>query len=228
MKIKTPVTKENIRNHLTYSSWKYLVIAIAAIAGWSLIFTTTAYRSPQNKRIDVYVQTVTATSEDIDAFLKPIWEKTVPDMETVQSVTLIPTDDYTTTMQLTTYVYAGEGDIYFLTEQFFKNLAAQGVFVPLEGLVESGELDLSGVELAKGYVTVVEKYDEKDQPLSTAQHLYGVPLDSFYGFMNETKMDNRGLYAVIMVNNQNDENVIPFFNALLQAGRGEKTAWLNN
>ena len=37
---------------------------------------------------------------------------------------------------------------------------------------------------------------------------------------------NRGMYAVIIVNNQNDENVIPFFNALLQAGRGEKEAWI--
>jgi hypothetical protein len=56
--------------------------------------------------------------------------------------------------------------------------------------------------------------------------LYGIPLDSFYGFMNGMQVDNRGLYAVIIVNNQNDENVIPFFNALLQAGRGEKEAWI--
>ena len=57
--------------------------------------------------------------------------------------------------------------------------------------------------------------------------LFGIPLDTFYGYMNGMLLDNRGMYAVVLVNNQNDENVIPFFNALLQAGKGEKENWIN-
>ena len=227
MRIKTPLTRENIRNHFTYSMWKYVLVAVAAIFGWSLIYTVTAYRSPQDKRIDLYVQSSTATTESIDAFIKPIWESTVPEMETVQSVTLLVSDDYSTNMQLTTYIYAGEGDIYFLNEQYYKSLAAMGGFLPLEGLVEDGTLQLDDIDLKKGYITIVDEYNDANEPVHTSQHLYGIPLDSFYGYMNGMLLDNRGMYAVVLVNNQNDENVIPFFNALLQAGKGEKENWIN-
>ena len=226
MRIKTPINKETIKNHMTYSSWKYLVMAACVIFGWSLIYTTTAYRSPQNKRVDVYIQSNTASAESIQAFLDPIWKETVPEMETVNGVAMSTIDDYTTSMQLMTYMAAGEGDIYFLTEQYFKSFAGQGSFLALEDLVADGTIQADDVELSKGYVAYVEEYDENDRPIKTSRHLYGIPLDSFYGFMGGMQLDNRGMYAVIIINNQNDENVIPFFNALLQAGRGEKEAWI--
>lgn len=226
MRIKTPINKETIKNHMTYSTWKYVLMAACVIFGWSLIYTTTAYRSPQNKRVDVYIQSNTASAESIQAFLDPIWKKTVPEMETVNGVAMSTIDDYTTSMQLMTYMAAGEGDIYFLTEQYFKSFAGQGSFLALEDLVADGTIQLDDVELSKGYVAYVEEYDDNDRPIKTSRHLYGIPLDSFYGFMGGMQLDNRGLYAVIIINNQNDENVIPFFNALLQAGRGEKEDWI--
>ena len=227
MRIKTPINKETLKNHMTYSTWKYALMAACVIFGWSLIYTTTAYRSPQNKRIDVYIQSNTASSELIEAFLEPIWKETVPEMETVNGVSMSTIDDYTTSMQLMTYMAAGEGDIYFLTEQYFKSFAPNGSFLELDDLVASGVIQANDVELSKGYVAYVEEYDDNDRPVKTSRHLYGIPLDSFYGFMSGMQLDNRGLYAVISVNNQNDENVIPFFNALLQAGRGEKEDWIN-
>lgn len=226
MRIKTPINKETIKNHMTYSTWKYALMAACVIFGWSLIYTTTAYRSPQNKRVDVYIQSNTASSESIQAFLDPIWKETVPEMETVNGVSMSTIDDYTTSMQLMTYMAAGEGDIYFLTEQYFKSFAGQGSFLALEDLVADGTIQVDDVELSKGYVAYVEEYDDNDRPIKTSRHLYGIPLDSFYGFMGGMQLDNRGLYAVIIINNQNDENVIPFFNALLQAGRGEKEDWI--
>jgi len=226
MRIKTPINKETVKNHLTYSAWKYVVMAACVILGWSLIYTTTAYRSPQNKRVDVYIQSNTASTEMLQAFLEPIWKETTPEMETVNGVVMTLIDDYTTSMQLMTYMAAGEGDIYFLNEQYFKSFAGQGSFLPLDDLVANGTIDVGDVDLSKGYVTYVEEYDENDRPIKTGSNLFGIPLDSFYGFMNGMLVDNRGMYAVIIVNNQNDENVIPFFNALLQAGRGEKEAWI--
>ena len=121
---------------------------------------------------------------------------------------------------------AGEADIYFLNEQYFKSYAAQGGFLPLEDLVADGQLNVSDIDLTKGYVAYVEEYDEHDLPVKTSQHLYGIPLESFYGVMNGMQSDNRDMYAVITVNNQNDDNVIPFFNALLEAGRGEQEDWM--
>lgn len=226
MLIKTPLTKERIQNHFHYSSWKYLLLTIFGIFGWSLIFTVTAPRIPEDKRIDLYAMTYTATQESMDAFLQPIWEEVTPEMESVSSVVLVQGDEYSSYMQLTAYLAAGDGDIYFLTEQFFKAFAAQGAFLPLEQLVEDGAINVGDLDLTKGYVTMVSEYDENDQPIKSEMHLYGIPMDSFYGFMDGMQFDNRGMYAVILFNNQNDENVIPFFDALLEAGRGEKEEWI--
>ena len=126
------------------------------------------------------------------------------------------------------YMAAGEADIYFLNEQYFKSYASQGGFLPLEDMVADGTLNVGDVDLTKGYVTFVEEYDENDLPVKTSQHLFGIPLESFYGFMSGMQIDNRDLYAVITVNNQNDANVLPFFNALLEAGRGEQEDWMTN
>ena len=177
MHIKTPITRERIKNHLTYSSWKYVVLAVLAIMGWSLIYTTTAYRSPQDKRIDLYVQTATATNETMDAFIEPIWKEVVPEMETVSSVVLNTIDDYTTYMQLTAYMAAGEGDIYFLTDQYFKSMASSGALLELDGLVADGTIDVGDIDLSKGYVAVVDAYDDNNVAISSSRHLYGIPLE---------------------------------------------------
>ena len=226
MRIKTPINRETLKHHMNYGLWKYALMAACVIMGWSLIYTTTAYRSPQDKRVDVYILSNTASSELVDKFLEPIWKEAVPEMETVNGVVMSLIDDYTTTMQMMAYMAAGEADIYFLDEQNFKSYASQGSFLELEDLVESGQIDSCGVDLTKGYVTYVEEYDDQGRAVKTSRHLYGIPLDSFYGFMGGMQLDNRGMYAVITVNNMNDENVIPFFSALLKAGQGEKEAWI--
>lgn len=228
MRIKTPLNRERMRHHLAYSGWKYALMTVLTVFVWSLIYTTTAYRSPQDKRIDLYAMTNTATTETMDAFLAPIWREVTPEMETVSSVALMSVDEYTSFMQLTAYITAGDGDIYFLNEQFFKSFASQGAFLQLEDLVAEGTIQTGDIDLSKGYVAIIEEYDENDQPVAAERHLYGIPLDSYYGFMSGMQLDNRGLYAVILANNQNSENVIPFFNALLQAGEGEKESWITD
>ena len=54
-------------------------------------------------------------------------------MELVSGVTLLASssDDYYSQMQLTTYIAAGEGDIYFLPSGDFKSFAANGAFLPV-------------------------------------------------------------------------------------------------
>jgi len=226
MHIKTPLTKERLRTHFNYSLWKYALLAVLAIFGWNLIYTMTAYRAPEDKRIDLYVLTYSASSEEIDAFVKPIWEETVPDMEIVRGVAMVPDAQYGA-QQLSTYIMAADVDIFFLTESYFKTYASNGFFLPLEDLVAEGIIDAGETDLSKGYVTRVEDYDDQMNPIVGEQHLYGIPLADYYGYMEGMNVDNRNMYAVILLNNQNDENVIPFFNALLQAGQGEKPEWLD-
>ena len=116
-----------------------------------------------------------------------------------------------------------------------KDLGMSGFFMHARGGLETEYLSDEWFAAVDACVDEAEKlgmeawsYDENGRPLSTSLHLYGVPLDSFYGFMNGMQVDNRGLYAVIAINNMNDDHVIPFFNALLQAGRGEKETWMTD
>lgn len=221
MRIKTPINKETISQHMHYSRWKYFLILAAALVGWGVLYTVTAYRSPQDKRIDLYVMSNTSSTEMVDQFIEPIWKETVPETETVHSVILVLADEAATDQQLTVYAIAADMDIVFFPEQYFKRFATQGFFLPLDDLAADGTIDVSGLDLARGYMTMVEEYDDQDRPVKTARHLYGIPLDSFYGFVQGMNLDSRDMYAAIMVNNYNDDNVIPFFNALLQAGRGD-------
>lgn len=226
MTIETPLTGERVKTHFTYSAWKYVVMCVGAIFAWSLIYTQTAYRSPQNKRIDVYIKSGTASTEVVDAFMEPIWKEIVPEMETVSSVIMMPGDDYTNVMQLSVYVMAGDVDIFFLPASDFKNYAAQGAFLELDTLVESGALNIDGIDVAAGRVTYVSDYDDDGTPIKSEMHLYGVPIDSLYGFMENMLVDNRGMVMCVTAANGNDENVLPFFNALLQSGRGDIPEWL--
>ena len=53
--MKTPVTRERLQNHLTYSWWKYVLMMVLVIFFWSILFTTTRYRPPEEKKVIVGV-----------------------------------------------------------------------------------------------------------------------------------------------------------------------------
>lgn len=226
MAISTPVNKRTMKHHLDYHGWKYVLLVVLAVAGWSLIYTMTRPIAPADKRIDIYIQSETAMEENIRAFVDPLWQEVVPEMEEVNTATLLVSDEYNASMQMMVHIGAVDGDIYLMDEEYFKRFARQGAFVPLEGLIESGKLNVDGIDLEKGYQDNVLEYDENDVPKVIENHLYGIPLESLYGFMTEMQVDNRKLYACIAVNNGNEENVIRFFDAMIQQGRGEKPDWM--
>lgn len=221
MTISTPVTADRLKHHFTYNLWKYALSAALIVFGWSLVYQTTAYRPPNEKKIEVYIRSATADSDTVDAFLKPIWEEATPDMEAVSSLVLMTTDsdDYYANMQMTTYLYAGEGDIYIMPTADFKSYATSGAFLALENLIENGQLDVTGIDLTNGYVSVLN-----EETGVYEKHLYGIPLDTLDKYVEGMNINNRGMMMSILITNGNDENVIPFMNALIQAGRtGEET-----
>ena len=216
MKIKTPFTKARFRTHLTYNSWKYIAVIIASVFGWNLLYTMTAYKSPENLRIDTYIQSATANNETVDAFVKPIWDEYVPEMETVTNVLLsLSKDDYYGDMQLSVYIMAGEGDIYILSSEYFKKFASQGAFLDLTPFVESGELNTDGIETAAGYVATV---DDNGLPTGDTQ-FFGIPAATLTGFKTGMNVYHNDLVIAVTTFSHNEENVIKYLNGLIQAVR---------
>ena len=126
-------------------------------------------------------------------------------------------DDYYSNMQLSVYLMAGEGDLYALSTEDFKRFAAQGVFIDLTPYVESGALNVEGIDLSSGYVTLL---DDDGNPTET-KSLFGIPLYTLYGYMDGMGLDNRDLVIAVTTFSQNEENVIAFLNELIQSGRGD-------
>lgn len=219
MKLSTPLTQKRVRDHFAYSFWKYLLAAVLSVFVWNMVYIQTEYRPPENKRIDIYVQTAETTAEAIDAFLKPVWEAAAPDMELVRSVTLMPSggENYLSDMQLVTYLAAHEGDLYMLSAADFKKFASQGVFLPLETLVENGRIDAAGIDVQAGWVAS-QQSDEADGKIvyTTERHLYGIPAKSLKRFEKVLGMHVDDMYIAVTAVNGNDENVIPFFSYLVQ------------
>lgn len=222
MKLSTPLTRKRIQDHFSYNFWKYLLVVALSIFGWNMFYVQTEYRPPEEKRIDLYVQSAQTTAEQMDLYLKPVWDKYVPDMEIVQSVMVLPSnqDNYMTDVQLTTYLAARQGDIYILSGKDFKKFASQGAFLPMEDLVTDGTLNVNGMDLSAGYVTYRENREVNgEEVVVTESHLYGIPAASLNNMANALEMDTSNLFISVTHANNNDANVFAFLDGLIQEGQ---------
>ncbi len=213
MKIKTPLTKERLRNHFTYGAWKYILAITLCAVGWNLLYTMTAYRAPEELRVDLYIQTSTADETQVHTYMQKIKENSVPDMETVQTVLLTASsNDYYGDMQLSIYIMAQEGDIYLLRSSDFKKFASQGCFIDLAPYIDAGALDsVEGMDLSAGYVALVDE----EGVVASDKILFGIPASSLKGLENALKIDCRDLVIGVTAFSGNEENVITFLNELL-------------
>ncbi len=218
MKLSASFSMARVRHHFTYHFWKYAVLAAVSVFAWDLIYTQTEYRPPQDKRIDIYIQSAAAAQETVDSFMGEVWRKAVPDMERVNTVLLTTSSltDMYAVMQLTAYLAAGEGDIYMLGREDFKRFAAQGAFLALDELIGSGRIDARGIALDPGRVTLQtgdEEPGETAAPLETG--LYGIPAEALRGFTDRMGIDSRGMFLSIAALNGNEDNVVAFLDALI-------------
>ena len=53
--MKTPVNAQTLRQHLTYNWWKYALVIILSALAVNLYYTVTAYRPPEEKKVDFYI-----------------------------------------------------------------------------------------------------------------------------------------------------------------------------
>ena len=222
MKLKTPVNKAILKHHFTYNLWKYILLLILSIFLVDIVYSTTAYRSPEDKRIDIYIQGAIANQNDIDELFEQMRTDLLPEVEIIRSAFLLSgsQDDMYAAQQLTTYLAVGEGDLYLLQAEDFKRYAAQGVFIDLSQAVKDGDLHVEGIDLSGGFVTIQEYDVEKDMMISGGEkRLYGIPASSLDGLLTEFGIINKDLYISMTVFNGNDDNVLRFLNELIKRTR---------
>jgi hypothetical protein len=213
--MKTPLTKEKLQNHLSYSLWKYALLIIVAIFGWNLIFSVTEHQAPEEKKVVTGVysygdHTLLAT------YMEMIRQEYMPDMEEMTCEFVMPDEAYGA-MILSTRVAAREFDIYILPRAEFQNYAAQGAFMPLEkvlpGLVT--ELERLGISLSRGNraLEIAVKNDEKPEKAMAAgeKHQFGIPCADLPGMSAMFQCDTSDMYLCVFYETYNDENVLKFF-----------------
>ena len=109
-------------------------------------------------------------------------------------------------MQLSTYIAAGEGDLYLLPRDQFVSMASGGAWVALESMEEITSIFTSrDLSLQSGW---------RRQADSGESHLYGIPLSRLPGLSRYVAMENG--FLSVLVSNGNNENVLKFLRILCE------------
>lgn len=200
--MKTPVNSQSLKQHITYSWWKYLMAAGLSFMLISLLYTVTAYRIPQEKKVEFYVYGY-MEQEGMQAYMDRVRETEMPEMEEISCLMLM-NDSYYGPMQLMTYIAAGEGDIYLLPRDEFVSNAINGTLIPLEGDEElMSVFNEAGASLQNGWRRETETGET---------HLFGIPQDKLPGLSQYAVADDG--YLCVVFSNGNNENVMRFLHIL--------------
>jgi len=220
--MKEKVTKAYLQNHFHYFKWAYLVIFAFALFGWNLIFSVTEPEIPEEKKLEVYFcgPTFKYDQDEMEAQAMEAF----PDMEKIGFYG-IDVDSYEGYQQFSVLLAAHEGDIFIIDRSYLSYFVKEWLAADLDGYVESGALVTQADYTVTTKNRVPDPYTDPNDK-DTAPRIYAVECSDLYTMMLDCLYDNRNAVMAIAVNNGNDDNVVTFFNALLQAGRGEKPEWL--
>ena len=200
--MKTPINAQTLRQHLTYNWWKYALVIILSALAVNLYYTTSAYRPPEEKKVDFYIYGL-ADETALRQYMADIYASEMPDMEEM-GVNVMMADDSYGSMVLSTYVAAGEGDVYILPRDNFVSLASSGAFLPLEGDEELMAFFTSReISLQSGW---------RRESDSGENHLFGIPVSKLPGLERYCHVE--GGYVCILVSNRNDVNSLKFLRLL--------------
>ncbi len=205
--MKTPITKEKLQNHFTYSLWKYVLLAVVAIFGWNIVYSITAYRAPEEKKVVLGVYSY-GSEENINAYMEQVRLDLMPDMEEMVAMYIMPDEVYGD-MILTTRIAARDCDMYILPRDQFQSYAAQGAYMALDEVLPDlvADLEAAGISLSRGYRTF-EETGEK--------HQYAIPCADLPGIQSMLQCDTSDMYAGVFFATGNDENVLKFFEQFIR------------
>ncbi len=207
--MNTPLSREKLQNHIAYSWWKYALLAIISVMAWSIIFSMTAYRPPEEKQVILGIYGI-GDEAITDAYVSQVHAEHFPDMELMDATYILPDDMYGD-MVLSTRIAARDCDLYVLPRSQFQNYASQGGFMPLDVVLPDlvAELEAAGVSLSRGWRTVTETGEK---------HLYGIPCQDLPSVAGTAVLgyDTKDAYISIFFETGNDDTCIRFFEQLIR------------
>lgn len=206
------ITKKWLKHHWSYNWWKYLLLVFLCVCVVDVAFTMTAYRPPEEKKIEVYILNDYCDTITMKQDIEPLFFAEHPDQEelVVQNINLNGGDMYAA-MQFSTYTAAQQGDVCLMPRSEAEKLAADGAdyaFMELTPYIESGVIDVTDIDLSAGMMTS-----------STGEEgIYLIPADSLYGLLDYGN-DPAGSVLCIMDYNGNEETSAAMLNLLLRQYR---------
>lgn len=209
------ITRKKLKTHWHYSWWKYVMLTALSIMVVDIVFAMTAYRAPEEKKIELYFCNGYMNTAAIEEEFWPMLIEACPDQEelVVMNIDLTSQDGYSD-MQFTVYSAAHQGDICLLPASEVKKLAADGadeIFIELTPYVESGAIDVEGIDLSGGMYKAADG----------TEGLYGIPADSLYGLVSYGNDPADSLFC-IMSYSGNDDNAAAALGILVGHFRAEK------
>ncbi len=206
---KRKITLRWLKNHMTYSWWKYVTLIACCAFGISLIFDVTEYKPPESAKIEFYACNGYFDTAAAEEQLWPQFIERCPDQEelTVLNIDLKGQDMYAP-MQFTTYMAAQQGDVLLLPVEEVAELVEDGVdyaFANLQPYVDSGVLDLRGIDASVGILTAT----------NGETGLYAIPADSLTG-LSRFYCNPSGSMLVVTSYSGNEENAARFIDMLIE------------
>ncbi len=201
--MRTPVNGRTLRQHFTYNWWKYLLVIACGIFLVDLLFTVTAPRTPEDKKVEFYVYGY-ADMDRVSAYMEKVREQEMPGMQEMIANQILPDNSYGP-MQLITYLAAGEGDLYLLPREEFLSVSSDGAFVALEDDQELMDFFTArGLDLRRGWRT-----DSNGET-----HLVGIPESFLPGLAAYCQAGDGDGFLCIPPNGGNIENTLTFLHIL--------------
>lgn len=207
----TKIQKNQLKDFFFYHKWTYIMLAVAIVMVADILYSSTEYRSPNERQVSIQVVSTTAdVFEALPQAAEIALQAGQEFDETLEEVVFMDigynpdndTDGYGGQKYML-MLGVGEGDIYMVPEQLMHSLVNNGYALPLEGYIEQGILNPGDVNLDS--VTFHESSEIEDYD-PQARHVYAIPMVNMNRMLEEDiNYDNRNAYMVLMAFSKNPE-----------------------
>ena len=217
----TKITKQKVKDHLSYSKRLYIFGMIAFVGLASLLFTVTRYQSPNDLSVDIALvdsyADISKVDDDIDTLLSMTQEYD-PALEKVAFMSIAyegdssTEDGYYGAQQYMVQLYAGDNDIFIQNELLTDSIIAEGAALALEELegfedfvAAHPDVEILWAHEPSAATETDEDEGEEAEAVDTPLHAYAIDMSSLLGFNERGAFDIREKYACILISSENPE-----------------------